>query len=78
MRTDLERERAAHRAEEDAHAETKRDRDRGRGLARWWKKSADDMQHHAKNARQAADDLARLKGIDPPPWRASLDLPAGF
>ena len=75
MRTDLERERAARRAEEDAHAETKRDRDRGWDLARWWKGAAWGMRHRAANARQAADDLARSKGIDPPPWSGTLDLP---
>ena len=75
LRADLERERKSRREEEDAHNATKRDRDRGWDLARWWKGAAWRMKHHAGNARQAADDLARLKGIEPPPWKASLDLP---
>lgn len=76
LRADLEHERAVRRAEEAAHAETKRDRDRGWDLARWWKGAAWSMRHRAANARQAADDLARSKGIDPPGWSGSLDLPA--
>ncbi|TPG53289.1 hypothetical protein EAH89_17380 [Roseomonas nepalensis] len=75
LRTERDRERTMRYAEERSHADTKRDRDRGWDLARWWKGAAWGMRHRAANARQAADDLARSKGIEPPPWSGSLDLP---
>ena len=68
LRSELDRTRALLDTTDD-------DRHRGWDKARFWHRMAWEMRHSAAGARQTAESMARVHGVDPPRWSSNLVLP---